>query len=133
MAKAQKADDVLKALLSVEDRPEKEVFMKRFNVHFKIQALDGDVINKIQERCTYYTGKGKKREKMLDEEKFGTLCIEKACLVPQWNDPQLLDRYKTTEVAEVIKKRLLAGEISKLASEILDLSGFEDEVDDIKN
>lgn len=135
MAKKQNPDDVLKALLSVEDKPEKEVYMKRFGVYFRIQALDGDVIDKITERCSYYVGKGNKREKHIDEEKFGALIIAKACIVPAWEDPALLERYDTKDVSDVIKKRLLAGEIVKLASEILELSGFEeeDDEDEVKN
>lgn len=133
MTKTQNTDDVLKALLSVEDRPEKDVHMKRFGVNFRIQAIDGDILNKLTERCTFYTGKGSKREKQLDEDKFGALIIAKSCIVPKWDEPALLDKYETKDVATVIKKRLLAGEIAKLAGEIMDLSGFTDEEDDLKN
>lgn len=132
MAKAN-VDDVLKALLSAEDKPQKDVFMKRFGVNFTIQALDGDAINKLTERCTFHTGKGNKREKQLDEEKFGALVIAKACIVPKWDEPTLLEKYDTKDVADVIKKRLLAGEVAKLAGEIMDLSGFSDDEDGIKN
>lgn len=129
-----KQDDVLKALLSVEDKPEKDVFMKRFGVNFRIQAIDGDMLSKITEQATYYRGKGRKREKIVDEEKFGALVIAKACVVPKWNDPALLEKYNTKQAEEVIKKRLLAGEIALLTTEILDLSGFEDDEEDtVKN
>lgn len=128
-----KQDDVLKALLSVEDKPEREVYMKRFGVNFRIQAIDGDTLNKLTERCSFYVGKGAKREKQLDEEKFGSLIIAKACVVPKWDAPELLEKYGTKDVADVIKKRLLAGEIAKLAGEIMELSGFTDDEDDIKN
>lgn len=133
MAKTQNVDDVLKALLSVEDRPEKDVYMQRFGVNFRIQAIDGDTLNKITERCTFYVGKGSKREKQLDEEKFGALIIAKSCIVPKWDESTLLDKYETKDVTTVIKKRLLAGEIAKLAGEIMELSGFEDDEDDLKN
>ncbi len=125
--KQEEQDDVLKALLSAEDRPEKDVYMKRFGVNFRIRAIDGDTISKIQERCTHYQGKGRKKEKILDEEKFGALIIKEACINPDWNNKQLLEKYKVPEAAEVIRKRLLAGEIAKLADEILELSGFDAE------
>lgn len=124
---------VLDALLSVEDRPEKDVYMKRFGVNFRIRALDGDTINKLQSRCTHYTGKGKNREKVTDEEKLGALMIKEACLIPDFGDKKLLDRYGVKQPEEVVRKRLLAGEINKLANEIFDISGFEEEEDDIKN
>ena len=129
-----KQDDVLKALLSVEDKPEKDVFMKRFGVNFRIQAIDGDMLSKITEQVTYYTGKGHKREKVVDDGKFGALVITRACVEPKWNDPVLLEKYDTKQAEDVIKKRLLAGEIALLTTEILDLSGFEDDEDDtVKN
>lgn len=123
-------DQVLKALLSVEDKPEKDVYMKRFGVNFRIQALDGDLINRIQEQATFITPKG---EKKINEQKFGALVIQKACLVPNWAAPELLEKYGTNDPTDVIKKRLLAGEIAKLSAEIMELSGFNDDGEELKN
>jgi hypothetical protein len=128
-------DEVLKALLSVEDKPEASVHMKRFGVDFQIQALDGDVINRIQDQATYYTGKGNNRKQKTDEQKFGALIIQKACLVPDFSNQQLLDKYNTHDATDVIRKRLLAGEIAFLSAEIMTLSGFDDgtEPEELKN
>jgi len=123
----EKQDEVLKALLSAEDKPEKDVYMSRFGVYFKLRAIDGDTISKIQERCTHYQGKGRKKEKILDEEKFSALLIKEACVNPDWSNKKLLEKYKVSDPAEVIRKRLLAGEIVKLGDEILELSGFDAE------
>lgn len=128
--KSKMPDDVLKALLSAEDKPKRDVPMKRFGVEFVIQALDGDVINKIQDQCEYYTGPKNKKVKKTDEQKFGALIIKEACLVPDWNDKALLDKYNTHDAADVIRKRLLAGEIAFLTAEIMDVSGFDQEEDD---
>ncbi|MFT4413187.1 phage tail assembly chaperone [Fredinandcohnia humi] len=128
--KVTNQEDVLRALLDVEDTPEKDVFMKRFNVHFRIRAIDGKVINRIREQATYPTKNGKE----LDEEKFGALIIQKACVVPNWADSQLLDKYGTHDPSDVIQKRLLAGEIAKLTTEIMDISGFaDDKEEELKN
>ncbi|MFD2671035.1 phage tail assembly chaperone [Marinicrinis sediminis] len=126
-----KANDVLRALLDVEVRPQKMVQMSRFGVEFHIQALDGKTINRIREQASFPTKKGKQ----LDEEKFGALVIEKACLVPNWSEVQLVEKFGPTP-ADVIQKRLLAGEIAKLTTEILELSGFsndEEALDEVKN
>lgn len=132
--KPQTAEEVLKALLSTTDVVEDFVHMKRFGVDFKIRAIDGDVINQMQERCTYYTGKGTKRTREIDEQLFGALVIQRACIQPNWGDAQLLSKYQTSDPVDVIRKRLLAGEISKLSAAILDLSGFDDEEEnDVKN
>lgn len=128
-------EDVLKALLSADHKVEKQVHMKRFNSHFTIKALDGEVIDRIQEQCTYYVGKANNRQKKTDEQKFSALIIQRACVVPNWNAQELLDLYKTHDAADVIKKRLLAGELAKLSAEVMEISGFEDDevIDEIKN
>ncbi|WP_058301133.1 phage tail assembly chaperone [Gorillibacterium timonense] len=122
---------VLQALLSVESKPKKDVRMKRLGVDFQIQALDGKTIHRIQEQCTHYTGKGPKREKLLDEEQFGALVIQKACLIPDWSSKELIDKHGTP--TEAILGLLLAGEIARLSAEILEISGFDSDEDEIKN
>ncbi|WP_128895032.1 phage tail assembly chaperone [Longirhabdus pacifica] len=124
-------NDVLRSLLDTDLKPEKNIFMKRFGVSFTIQALDGKTINRIREQASFPIKGGKE----LDEEKFGALIIEKACLIPQWSSSELIEKFGPTP-ADVIQKRLLAGEISKLSNEILSLSGFsdeEEEIEEIKN
>lgn len=133
---ASTQQDVLKSLLTTDQVVEKQVPMRRFNAYFTIKALDGDVIDRIEDQCTFYEGKGKKRVKKVDEQKFGALIIQRACLVPNWGARELLDMYGTHDPADVIKKRLLAGEISKLSAEIMEISGFNDDeevIEDIKN
>ncbi|WP_433614872.1 phage tail assembly chaperone [Paenibacillus cellulositrophicus] len=122
---------VLQALLSADSKPKRDVPMKRLGVDFQIQALDGKTIHKIQEQCTHYTGKGAKREKVLDEEQFGALVIQRACLIPDWSARELIDKYGSP--TEAILGVLLAGEIAKLSSEILEISGFDSDEDEIKN
>src|SRR5689334_22090723 len=112
--------NVLQALLSADSKPQKDVPMKRLGVDFRIQALDGKTINKIQEQCTHVTGKGNKREKVLDEEQLGALVIQRACVVPDWTARELVEKYGTP--ADAILGLLLAGEIAKLSSEILEIS-----------
>jgi len=131
MTTMTRQNSVLQALLSVDSKPQKDIPMKRLGVDFQIQALDGKTINRIQEQCTHYTGKGNKREKVMDEEQFGALVIQKACLIPDWSAKELIDKYGTP--TEAILGLLLAGEIAKLSSEILEISGFNADDDEIKN
>lgn len=127
----QRQVEVLQALLSADNKPQKDVPMKRMGVDFRIQALDGKTISKIQEQATHFIGKGAKREKVLDEEQFGALVIQKACVVPDWSAKELIDKYGTP--TEAILGILLAGEIARLSAEILEISGFANEEEDIKN
>lgn len=125
-------DDVLRALLDVELKPQKAVHMKRFGVDFVIQAIDGKTVQRVRDQASFpVKGGGKK----LDGDLFGSLLIAKACVTPDWNDKQLLASFGPT-AADAIQYRLLAGEISKLTEEILSLSGFgddEDIIEDVKN
>lgn len=127
----QRQVEVLQALLSADNKPQKDVPMKRMGVDFRIQALDGKTISKIQEQATHFIGKGAKREKVLDEEQFGALVIQKACVVPDWSAKELIDKYGTP--TEAILGILLAGEIARLSAEILEISGFANDEEDIKN
>ncbi|MGP0587503.1 phage tail assembly chaperone [Paenibacillus timonensis] len=124
-------NNVLQALLGADSKPKKDVPMKRLGVDFQIQALDGKTIHRIQEQCTHFTGKGSKREKVLDDEQFGALVIQKACLIPDWSAKELVEKYGTP--TEAILGLLLAGEIAKLSAEILEISGFDSDEDEIKN
>jgi hypothetical protein len=123
--------DVLQALLSADSKPQKDVPMRRLGVDFRIQALDGKTINRIQEQCTHFTGKGAKREKVMDEEQFGALVIQRACVIPDWSAKELTEKYGTA--TEAILGLLLAGEIARLSSEILEISGFDNDEEEIKN
>ncbi|MGM0846889.1 MAG: phage tail assembly chaperone [Bacillota bacterium] len=137
MAVLTNEKDILKALLDTEDEVQKEVYMSRFQANFVIRAIDGKLLNSIQEQCTYMKkGKNGKSDKELDEQKFQSMIIEKACVVPNFGSQALLDKYKVFEPYEVIERRLLAGELAKLSSEIMDISGFGDEeeaIEEVKN
>lgn len=124
--------DLLNALLSTEDRPERDVPMKRFgkDANFRIIAIDGEVIDKMRKQCTYVTGKGANKNETFDDSKFACLIVKEGTLSPNFADKKLLDKYETHDAVDVIKKRLLAGERARLSADILDLSGFTDDTDD---
>ena len=114
-------NNVLDALLNVEDEPQTAVHMERFGVDFKVKALGIKDIKRLQQQATFPVGKSE----VLDEEYFMTLAIAEACVTPNWNDPALAKKYGTSDVSEIIKKRLLAGEQAKLIAEIMAASGFD--------
>ncbi len=122
-------DAVLSALLDTEVVPEKDVYMKRFGVNFRIKAIDGKTMNRIRQQATV----GKKQE--TDRDKYFALIIVHGCVNPNWSAPALIEKFGPTP-ADVVQNRLLSGELIKVAEEILDLSGFGDDeeaVDDVKN
>jgi hypothetical protein len=126
--------DLLRALLDTELTPERDVPMKRFGagVSFRIKAIDAKTFNRIREQATYPVKGGGSQ---VDSDKLAALIVEKGTVEPKWNDPALVEAFGPTPV-DVVQKRLLAGEITKLSAEILDLSGFNDEddaIEDVKN
>lgn len=137
MAILTEEKDILKALLDTEDEVTAEIFMQRFNANFKVRAIDGTLLNSIQDQCTYARkGKNGKIERELDEQKFQSMLIEKACIVPNFGAKELMEKYKAFEPWEVIGKRLLAGELAKISATVMDISGFGEEeavMDEVKN
>jgi Phage XkdN-like tail assembly chaperone protein, TAC len=127
MAKKQEIN-ALDALLAADLTIEKDVFIKRLGTHIKVKALDGKTLAKIRERATFGG--------TLDENLFGALLIEKACVNVNFNDSRLLEKYGASDGADAVQKALLAGEIALLTEAIFDISGFgydEEAIEEVKN
>lgn len=128
--------NALEALLGASTEVEEEVYLKRLDTTFRVKGLSGDDIDKLREQCTYFTGKGKNRKQVTDENELSRLLVAEACIEPDFSNAQLLKHYKASDAADCIQKALLAGEVAKLSSAVLDASGFdseEDEIDAVKN
>lgn len=121
----QNTDVVLAALLDADIVPEKDVHMKRLGVDFRVKAIDNKTLSRIRQQATF----GKKSE--IDRDKFFALIVVHGCITPNWADPVLVSKFGPTP-ADVVNNRLLPGEITKLAEEILSLSGFSDDEEDIE-
>lgn len=131
-------EDVIEALLGQTEVPTKTVVIPRLGIPIKLKALTGKQISKIRKDNTHSEKiKGSKLEKdVFDDENFNAEIIEKATVSPNWNNPKLKDALKVSNSKEVIKRRLLAGEMDNLIEKIFDLSGYNDEaeeIDEIKN
>jgi len=66
-------------------------------------------------------------------EQFNTALIAAATVAPNWGDAKLLAKYNASGPEEVVKRVLLAGELDALGDVVLDLSGFNTELDEVKN
>ena len=116
---------VLDALLSTEVDVTKDVEMPRFGVTFTVRAVTMKDINRLRKQATELTGGKGKTVEVLDEEYFAALLIATACTNPDWKSPALLEKFGANEAAEVVSKRLLAGEMTALSAAIMDVSGFD--------
>ena len=123
VAPEQDSDEkLLEKLLGTPDESTKSVFMKRFGAEFVVKAISSEKNARTHQI-----------EEKTNQEMLSNLLILTACTKPNWNDPKLLAKYNTSDPAKVIKKRLYIGEISQLTEAIMDVSGFDDGLEEAKN
>ncbi|EDK33894.1 phage tail assembly chaperone [Clostridium kluyveri] len=127
-------DDVIDALLGEIEVPTRTVVIQRLGIPIKLKALTGKQISKIRKDNTHSEKvKGSKLEKdVFDDENFNAEIIEKATVSPNWNNEKLKAALNVSNGKEVIKRRLLAGEMDNLIEQVFDLSGYNDEAEDIE-
>jgi hypothetical protein len=127
--------DALHALLSYDKEPEKDVYIKRLGVNFRVKAIDTAEFYQIREQATYTVGKGADKKTEVREDEVAALIVAKGVVDPNFGDKKVLEKFKATDASDAVKKALYIGEITLLQDEILRLSGFDDgeEVEEIKN
>ena len=126
-------EQILQRLLDADTVPERTVKLERLGIPVTIRALTAKQVFSLRER---YTERKEKRGQVierLDEEGFNTSLIAAATVQPNWGDSKLLAKYHASGPEEVIKRILLAGEMQALGDAVLDLSGFNTTLEDIKN
>lgn len=123
--------EALHALLASEGEVTKEVPMKRFGVKFKLKGLTQTEYYELQDQATYTTN-GKKS---VNELELDGLLISKSVVEPNFNDPQVIAKFKAKDGSDAAIKALMFGEVKTLQAEILKLSGFDDseEIEAAKN
>lgn len=127
-------EQVLERLLNSDAVPEKTVGIERLGIPVKLRGLTGKQVYHIREQATERKERrGGQIVERIDDEQFNTGLIAAATVSPNWGDPKLLEKYKASGAEEVIKRILLAGELSALGDVVLDLSGFNTELHDLKN
>ncbi|NOU98485.1 phage tail assembly chaperone [Paenibacillus planticolens] len=128
--------DALQALLSANTEIEKDVFIKRLNVNFRLKAISTKELEKAREQCTRMTGTGSKRESTVDSDRLNAVLATKFCVNPDFGNAALLDKFSAANAVECVGKALLPGELVRIVAAGMDLSGFGDEEDaeeDVKN
>lgn len=126
-------EQVLQRLLDADTLPERTVRLERLGIPVRLRGLTGKQVYSIRERCTERREKRGQTVERLDEELFNVSLIAASTLTPNWGDAKLLAKYEASGPEEVIKRLLLAGELSALGDVVLDLSGFNTELEDVKN
>ena len=104
------------------------------NLKFKIKPILFEDLNRLKRKATFIDKNG---QAIIDEGKLNALCIIEATLDPNFKDIKSLEKLNISTPEQYLNKVLLAGEIERLIKEILSISGFMQDIDeldcDIKN
>lgn len=113
----------------VDDMVKDVIISKRLEEYpFKIKAMSGSQMDEVQKRTTAIS---KTKGVDFDTAKFNELVIKKQTVSPDLNSVEFLTSVKCKTPEEFIENRLTAGEVAKLAEEILKLSGFNEDLDSL--
>lgn len=126
-------EQALQRLLDADKAPEKTVLLKRLGIPVVLRGLTGKQVFTLREQCTERKEKKGRVVEHFDEEQFNAGLIAAATVRPNWGDQKLLAKYQASGPEEVLKRALMAGEMAALGDVVLDLSGFNTELEDIKN
>lgn len=125
-------DQILEKLLNVGEVPTKTVFIERIGIPIKLKALTVKQVSKLRDDCTLKRKVKGVEVSKFDNDAFNIGLIVQATVSPNWNNSKFLDALKVSSGEEILRRKLLAGELNSLGDEVLDLSGYNDELKDIE-
>lgn len=137
MAQAKSALDLLLGVdIGKFEKPTREIEIKRLSqalgakVVFVVQGLDPDQMEKVNENAVTMTGK----DVDLNMNEMQLFAVLEGVKEPNLKDKALREKFGAPTPKELVKKLLLAGEITKIYQVISELSGFaDDSVEELKN
>lgn len=133
---ATKEDDILAKLLGVSETPEATIQIPRIGIELKIKALTQKEITGIRKECTTRKKVSGVYTEKVNNTEYDAGIIVGASTNFNWNNPKLLESISASDGKAYINRKLFPGEISFLVNKILELSGFNDELqekEEIKN
>ncbi|WP_315074515.1 phage tail assembly chaperone [uncultured Clostridium sp.] len=131
-----KEKDILSKLMGTYEVPTATVLLDRIGIPLKLKGLSSKEISSIRKECTYTRKVKGKFEEKFDGSEFDAGLVVAATTNFKWNSKELLDYHKASDAKQLIRKMLLAGEISLITDKIMEVSGYNDdleEIEDIKN
>lgn len=102
-----------------------EVFVSKRLGTFKVRAMSVNDHNQYLKRSR---GKINKDGTDFDSGKFNLLIVAGQTVSPDFNNAELLKKANCATAAELINKKLFAGEVSELAGQICKISGFDADI-----
>ncbi len=131
-----KENEIINKLMGTYEAPKVTVILDRLGIPVELKGLTRKEMDRIKKECTRTRKVSGKTEEKLDNAEYDAGIVVGATQNIDWNSPKLLESASVSDGKQFIMRKLLAGEISALASKVLDLSGFGDELEeaeDIKN
>lgn len=104
-----------------------EVFVSKRLGKFKVKAMTADEHGTYMNRAR---GKMNKNGMDFDSAKFNLLICAGQTVSPDFTSAELLKKAGCSTATELIKKKLLAGEIAELANKICEISGFDTDINE---
>lgn len=113
----------------VDDVTEKVVVSTRLKKHpFTVRAMSGEEYSDYQ-KSAIKIYKGKKVD--FDEKVFSERVVINHCVEPSFKDADIIKKAGCITAEQLLRKTLLAGEISGLSRRIMELSGFMQDMDEL--
>lgn len=131
-----KENEIINKLMGTYEAPKAMVILERLGIPVELKGLNRKEMDKIKKECTRKRKVNGRTEEQLDSAEYDAGIVVGATINIDWNNHKLLESSNVSDGKQFIMRKLLAGEISSLASKVLDLSGFGDELEEaeaIKN
>lgn len=120
---------------SVEELTEEVPVGERFKdnegnlLKFKIKAVPSDEFATLQKQCTVTRKKGKVE---FDSKKFNEQIAINYTIDPNFRDAEAIKKLGVLTPEQLLNKTLLAGELTALVEAISKLSGFDQDIDELR-
>lgn len=134
-----KEDDILAKLMGDYTVPAKTYEIKRLGIRIDLKGLQDKELKALKKECMMKPKKINGRwEEKINSDDYDAAIIVASTTNFDWNNPKLIEKYRVSDGKKVVLNRLLPGERTFLVNRVLELSGFNDDIeeiddDDIKN
>lgn len=119
---------------TVENLTEEVIVSDRFKVDgeilkFKIKAVNPEEFSDLQKQCTKI---GKKGKMNFDSKMFNEQLIINYTVDPNFKEAEVIKKAGCMTPEQLVNKVLLAGEVATLVEEISALSGFDKDLEELR-
>lgn len=138
IALGMKEEDILAKLMGDYTIPTKTFEITRLGINIELKALLDKELKALRKECAMKPQKVNGRfEEKINEADYDAAIIVAATTNFDWSNPKLIEKYQASTSKKVVLNILLPGERSFLVNKVLELSGYNDDIqevdEDIKN